>query len=374
MQLLISTDKSLMLILSCLLFSCSVDDSDISLPQISEDEVYYLVSHGPSTDAGFWRDVLTEARISAEELGVGLIPLHPATETSGALLNFQMNQAVDANPPGIVGTVWGEGMQEVIFKANDLEIPVAAINVYPNPTEYTDGTANLLLYSGQNDYLAARDIAMGLVCATAGLRFANNRCGERTVQDVFNEFYSIYTIEVVCLVHQQADSVFQRCNGFKDVLVDELLLPIEQYSEITWNASNLGEGAQQVEAYYASKPDIERFLIISQGTTATADYLAANLSNEEIAKTKIAAFDTSSILCDALDSGRLEFLSGQGHRLQGKKALEYLYYYVKNGELPVEGMGPDGNPDPRWIVSPDGYPWYKTGPNLLYDDCIEPTE
>lgn len=127
---------------------------------------YYLVTHGPTTDVGFWGEVYAPALERARELGIELIPLHPATEVTGAQLNMHMQTAIDARPAGIIATLWGDGMVDVVRAGNRAGIPIAAVNVRPDAHEYqrqgsasdvpTDPTrGGFLFYSGQDDFTTA---------------------------------------------------------------------------------------------------------------------------------------------------------------------------------------------------------------------------
>jgi len=354
---------------SVFISSCNVDDRDIKQTQINQDFVYYLVTHGPSTDAGFWGDVLTEARQKAEQLGVGLVPLHPAQESSGEQLNAQLRQAIMANPPGIIATVWGEGMQQVIIEANMANIPVAAINVYPTPEEYATGEANLLLYAGQNDYLAAKDVVSALICGALDLKYEQQSCEGLSVTEAFERLQAQESLHTVCLIPQQSGGILSRCQAMRDMLLDELLLSSDQFTELVWNEAIVGEGATAIKEFVDSHPSTTKFLILSQGHSATSSYVGAELPSEQADKIVFGTFDLSSLICEALVEGTVLFASDQGHKLQGKMALDYLHFFVLNGYLPEAGKAVTGENDERWQVSPDGFPWYKTGPNLLYGSC-----
>lgn len=353
-----------------LISSCDVDDQGYQLTTENENFVYFLVTHGPSTDFGFWGDVLVETRSKAEQLGVGLVPLHPVVEASGELLNAQVSQAISANPPGIVATIWGDGMPEIVKQANASNIPVAAINVYPDPVEYGEGKAEFLLYAGQNDALAAEDVTSALICGAMNLRFDSGTCEGQSVADVFT-LLNAGNLHAICFISQQSEGVFTRCRAMKSLLLNQLGLDETQYTDLVWNETIIGKGADSISGLLNSLDNsgVENIIILSQGNSTAGSYVEANISGNLASKITIGTFDISPLICDAIDSGLLLFASDQGHKLQGQMALDYLHFFVTNSRLPELGIAPNGNKDERWILSPDGYPWYKTGPNLLYERC-----
>jgi len=352
---------------------CACGDDGNTQPR----ETYYLVSHGPTTDVGFWGEVFDAAEAVATRLGVDIEPLHPAVETTGAELNALMRQAVDARPAGIIATIWGDGMPAEVMRANQADIPVAAINVYPDVADYgpvaLDGTAppgkaGFLLYSGQNDADAADEVARSLVClGGAGAMYTDGSCGGTSVADAWTALTNGATVRAVCIIHQQSAGVLTRCEAMKAVM-NEVGLPAAQYEEITWNEAVPDAGKTAVQAYFAdpARADVDHFLVMSNGPNGAAAYLAADIAADVEAKIVIGTFDTSDAICDALTSGALRFASSQGHRDQAAMALAYLHHYVHGDRtLPEPGKAPDGSDDARWTTSADNYRWYKTGPQLL---------
>jgi ABC-type sugar transport system substrate-binding protein len=343
----------------------------------SSHEVYFLVTHGPTTDIGFWGEVLAGADETAGALGVTVEPLHPVVASSGAELDEQMQRAVDADPAGIIATVWGDGMADRVRAANAAAIPVAAINVYPDPTQYAmlgpdgaapDGKAGFILYAGQNDALAAVDVADALVCrAGAGQGFAGGRCDTATVADAWTALAAGHTVRAVCIIHQQSAGVLTRCQAMEATLV-ALGLPDGAFDRIRWSESVPGAGPQAITAYFAApaQAGVDRFLVLSNGHNGLAAYVGAGLDASVKARVTLGTFDVSDLICHELDLGEAVFASVQGPRDQARMALGYLYDYVHDqGALPAAGKAPDGSDDPSWTTSPDGYRWYRTGPQLI---------
>lgn len=354
--------------------SCSVNDQDLRTSDREVHQVYFMVTHGPTTDAGFWGDVLLGTLDKARELGVEVIPLHPAVEASGALLNEQMLQAINVNPPGIIATIWGEGMPDTVKVANAQGIPIAAINVYPDPSVFGEGAgkAHFLLYAGQNDGLAAVDVTHGIICSTVDKKLINDMCEEQSVHDTFVQISSDKKLRAVCIVHQQSAGVLTRCAAMKQTMLTEFGMSESEYHEISWDEATPGAGVQAINDYFndALLADVDHFLVMANGPNGIEPYLAADLPDPVKAKVVLGTFDTSPAICASLTNATIRFASAQGHQDQGKMALDYLHYYVENGVLPPAGKDPRGQDDPRWIVSPDGFHWYKTGPQLLYERCL----
>jgi len=353
------------------LYGCDVNDKEIQVERERGEFVYFMVTHGPTTDVGFWGEVFSETQAMATQLNVNVVALHPVIETSGDLLNEQMQQAINAQPPGIIATIWGDGMPEIVKQANAHGIPIAAINVYPDPEFFGVGKAEFLFYSGQNDVLAAVDVTLGLICSAVGQRMENGSCENAQPQDILDHLTATQQVRAVCIIHQQSAGVLSRCESMRKTLVEDMNLPASSYSAITWDEATPGAGIVAISTYFddPSIADVDLFLVMATGNNGIEPFLAAELSAGIKSKIKLVSFDTTEVICNALFSGDIIFASGQGHREQGKKALELLHFYVTQGFLPEAGIDVNGEIDNNWIISPDGYPWYKTGPVLFYGAC-----
>lgn len=359
------------LIFLLLLPGCRVDDRSTLLGSDDAAYTYFMVTHGPTTDVGFWGDVFQGTLAKAEQLGVAVIPLHPVIAASGELLNAQMRQAIAARPPGIIATIWGEGMPDVVKQANALGIPIAAINVYPDPSQYGPGKAEFLLYSGQNDVIVGVDGATALICSSAGKRLTNGDCEGTSPQTLFNALQGTDTVAVVCMIHQQSAGVISRCASAQTTFIDTYGLPASQFYPLSWDEAVPGDNVAKIQAFF-NDPAVSgysRFLIFANGPNTIDAYKTASIPDRIRAAAVIGVFNTSSAVCQALANREIAWASGQGQKEQGKMALDYLHYYVHHRTLPPLGQAPDGSADPRWIQSPDGYYWYKTGPEMFYDRC-----
>lgn len=365
-----------LVVLAVQVIGCSDDGESDSA------STYYFVTHGPTTDVGFWGDVLGGATATATQLGVGLVALHPAVETTGEALNSLMRQAVEAEPTGIVGTLWGDGMTAIIRDANQRNVPVAAVNVYPDPAEYaaspggdvsaaaSESEALFVLYSGQNDAVAAVDVTDGMVChaSTGTLINSAGECADgETRAAAWSQLQSNGAIVGVCIVHQEAASVLTRCATFRERLTQHYGLASTAVYEISWDESVAGAGKAAIEAFFAGldTATVATILVLSNGPGGAAPYMAAAIDQATVDMITVGTFDTSDTICAALQNGRIAFASSQGQKVQGAAALEYLHQYVTGGVLPESGRNPGGADEPRWTRSEDGYPWFKTGPDLL---------
>jgi hypothetical protein len=339
------------------------------------------VTHGPTTDVGFWGEVYEPALRRAHELGVELVPLHPATEVTGAQLNMHMRTAVDARPAGILATLWGAGMVEVVREANRAAIPIAAINVRPDASEYerqqrasdlpeSSEKGGFLFYSGQDDFTSALTMTRSLVCQRArGVLAADDTTcadGETTVAEAWAALEAEGPVRTGCLVHQLVLPCFQRCAAFLQVVEG---LGATSYEQIEWTASVPGAGEAAVRAFL-TRPENQAassLLVLGCGPLST-EILRATFSSvpDNLA---YVTFDTTEVVCEGLETGQVTLTSGQGHRLQAVRALEYLHHYVTQGELPAEGESPDGGQDLRW-TSDAQYRLYATGPELISDPSV----
>ncbi|WP_144394525.1 hypothetical protein [Pleionea sediminis] len=359
-----------MTFLLLLIFSCSVSD-DIRFEENERQYVYFMVTHGPTTDVGFWGDVFEGTQEKADELNVDVIPLHPIIESSGELLNAQMEQAILADPPGILATIWGDGMPEVVQAANSASIPVAAINVYPDPEFFGPGKAEFLFYSGQNDSIVGIDGSNAIICASEGERLINGLCNGISPESIYDSIVESEQIAVVCIIHQQSGGVISRCNAAQNLFINDYGHSQNDFYTISWDESVPGSSVEAIETFFnqSAIANYHRLFIMANGPVTIDAYNTATIPQVTRDKATIGTFNTSSSICTALLEGEVAYASSQGQDFQGKMALDYLHYYILHGDLPPEGVAPDGSTDERWTVSPDGYPWYKTGPTLYYDAC-----
>jgi ABC-type sugar transport system substrate-binding protein len=340
-------------------------------------EIYYLVTHGATTDVGFWGEVLAGGDEQAAQLGVEIEPLHPVSMSSGAELDDDLQQAIDAAPAGIIATVWGDGMIDKVRAANTAAIPLAALNVYPDPAQYgalaADGTApagkgGLVLYSGQNDAIAAVDVTHGLVChAGVGKSLVDGSCEGTSIADAWSALTTGHTVRAVCILHQQSAGVVTRCNTMEHILTAELGLPADAFDRVAWDESIPNAGRTAIASYFGdpAHAGVDRFVVLANGHNGVSAYVGAELSAAVKSKVTLATFDVSDLICQELVNGELAFASAQGQRDQARMALAYLYAFVHDHALPADGQRPDGSADGNWTTSPDGFRWYRTGPQLL---------
>jgi ABC-type sugar transport system substrate-binding protein len=336
----------------------------------SGKQQFYLVTHGRSTDSGFWGSVFRPAEEKAAELGVELIPLHPATETTGEALNVLVDQALAAKPAGIIATVWGEGMESRIRAANAAKIPVVTINVFPDSKVYGrpgNGTrAELLMYVGQQDYDAALTGTRALICkAGANELLDGSKCATKTVEEAFAAVKAKGPVVASCLLFEQTPGVLARCAAMSTVLT--ALDPTLTVTKVEWDGTKTGEGETAIRAYFnqTAVKAATTALVLATGEIAVAPYAASDLGTAVESKVKMMAFDLGGPVCGMLGNGRLTFAIGQGEKDQATQSLVYLHHYLKEGKLPEPGKTPAGGSDPRWARSDDGLPWFKTGPAIV---------
>ena len=338
-------------------------------PPPAPKKKFYMVTHGASTNQGFWGNVLTGANEEAQDAGVTLIPLHPATEVTGEQLDILMDQAIAAKPDGILATIWGDGMTQRVAAANAAGIPVAAINVYPDSTAYSatgaGGKAKFVLYSGQQDYDAATATTDALICSASGAgTLTGDHCGTTTLAAAYT-LAKVGSLAVAVFKNESSGGV----NARQQAMIDRIrvLDASATVDVVEWDRNLPGDDNAKISAFFALPRVSGAAHVIVMSASADAIVpLAAYLAAHASATTTLAAgvFDKPTNACTGFTAGWLKFWVDQNESDQGRKALRYLNTFIKTGALPAAGKDTQGTDDAAWTTSVDGYPWYRTGPRF----------
>ena len=255
------------------------DDGDLTIA---------VVTHGQSGDS-FWDIVKSGAEQAGEDQGVRVTYTgdgEPARQRQ--LIDNAVAQGVDglvvsmANPDGVRGSVEA---------AVDKGIPVVTINSgLEQSAEF-----GALTHVGQSEELAGE------------------AAGERLRDEGLSN--------VICVVHEAGNvGLEQRCQGAKSTFGGRM-------SNLQVDISNIADAQNTIKTKLLAEPDIDGVLTLNP-VVATA---AIRAKDEAGSAARLATFDVSADICDAIVDGDLLFAVDQQPYLQGYLPVVFLALKNRNG-------------------------------------------
>lgn len=269
----------------------------LARPAAAQDDQIRIVvvSHGQAADP-FWSVVQNGVADAAEDMGVTAEYQAPQTYDLVAMSQL-IDAAVASNPDGLVVSIPdAAALGPSIEAAVDAGIPVISMN------SGSDVAAELgvLNHVGQTEYEAG--LGGGQRMAEAGVTKA--LCINQEVGNV---------------------ALDERCRGFTDGITEAggtvEVLAVDAISDPT--------GAQQaIEAALQADPEINGMLAL--GPTGAAPAMAALESLGQTGTIKLATFDLSPEVLQAIVDGDVLFAIDQQQYLQGYLPIVLLTLYIKN--------------------------------------------
>jgi simple sugar transport system substrate-binding protein len=253
-----------------------------------------VVSHGQASDP-FWSVVQRGVQQAAEDMRVQVEYQAPNTFDMVAMSQL-IDAAVASSPDGLVVSIPDpDALGPAIQRAVEAGIPVISMNSgYEVAKEL-----GVLTHVGQTEYEAG--FGGGERMAAAGVKKA--LCVN---QEVGNQALDL------------------RCQGFTDAMT-------KAGASVEVLAVDLADptGSQQrIEAALAANPDVDGILTL--GPTGAAPALAALRSTGKIGTIKLATFDLSPEVLDAIEAGEMLFAIDQQQYLQGYLPIVLLTLYNTN--------------------------------------------
>jgi simple sugar transport system substrate-binding protein len=263
----------------------TTDRSDISI---------VVVSHGQASDP-FWSVVQNGVAQAGTDMGVNVQYQAPGTFDMVAMAQL-IDAAVATNPQGLVVSIPdADALSDSIKAAIDAGIPVISMN------SGSDVAAELgvLTHVGQTEYEAGK--GGGEKMGAAGVTNA------------------------ICVNQEVGNAALDlRCQGFADGLA-------ETGGTSTVVGVELADptGAQQrISAALSADSSIDGVLTL--GPTGAAPALAALEDSGQLGTMKIATFDLSPDVLDAIEAGNMLFAIDQQQYLQGYLPVVLLTLYNTN--------------------------------------------
>ncbi|MDM8518424.1 sugar ABC transporter substrate-binding protein [Anaerolineales bacterium HSG6] len=284
-----------------------------------------FVTHEVTSTNSFWAIIKRGADQAAKDFNI-TVEYHSLKKFDMALMAQLIEEVVATNPDGLVVSIPDEKiLASAIKKAVEADIPVISINAGQEATirntgreattknEFQEAPTNLgaLTHVGQLEYEAG--IQAGERLAEAGVRHG------------------------FCVNHWVGNlAIDARCEGFTDAMLS-------------------AGGIADTLAVDPTKPDdIQQRIDMALETISDVDGILTNNSNVGIAtlkalkksdllgKVKLATFDLSPQVIEAIQNKEILFAVDQQQYLQGYLPVMLLYLYLTNRNLPVDKITPTG--------------------------------
>src|SRR2546427_5823631 len=267
-----------------------------SCPASRSNIKFYVITHGQATDP-FWSVVKKGVDQAAHDMGVQAIYEGPASGTFDVVaMAHLIDTAVAAHPAGLVVSIPDpNGLGPSIKAAVAAGIPVISIN---SGSDVARGLG-VLVHIGQTEEQAG--IGGGQKMGTAGVKHA------------------------LCVNQEVGNAALElRCKGFKEGLAQTG----GTITELGVNLSNPTQTQQTIEAALQHDPSIDGILTL--GPTGASPAIKALQDLNKTGQIKLATFDLSSDVLNAIKNGQMLFAIDQQQYEQGYLPIVLLTLYKTN--------------------------------------------
>jgi simple sugar transport system substrate-binding protein len=255
---------------------------------------FVVVTHGQASDP-FWSVVKNGVDQAAKDMGVTVEYQAPGTFDMVAMAQL-IDAAVASKPDGLVVSIPdANALGPHIKAAVDAGIPVISINSGSDVAQ----SLGVLTHLGQTEFEAGQ--GGGTAMAAAGVKHA------------------------LCVNQEVGNAALDlRCNGFKDTLskaggtVDVLAI----------NLADPTDSQQRITAALTADSTIDG--VFTLGPTGAAPALAALTAMGKLGQFKLATFDLSPEVLQAISVGNMLFAIDQQQFEQGYLPIVLLKLYKSN--------------------------------------------
>jgi simple sugar transport system substrate-binding protein len=257
---------------------------------------FYVITHGQASDP-FWSVVKKGVDQAAKDMGVTAIYESPASTTFDVVaMSHLIDTAVAAHPAGLVVSIPDPtGLGPSIKAAVAAGIPVISINSGSDAAK----SLGVLVHIGQTEEQAG--IGGGQKMGTAGVKHA------------------------LCVNQEVGNAALAlRCKGFKEGLAQTG----GTVTEIGVNLSSPTQTQQTIEAALQHDSTIDGILTL--GPTGATPAIKALQDLNKTGQIKLATFDLSSDVLNAIKGGQMMFAIDQQQYLQGYLPIVLLTLYKTN--------------------------------------------
>jgi simple sugar transport system substrate-binding protein len=255
---------------------------------------FVVVVHGQASDP-FWSVVKKGVDAAGKDLGVNVEYQSPGTFDMVAMSQL-IDAAVASKPDGLVVSIPdAAALGPAIRRAVDAGIPVISIN---SGSDVAKGLG-VMTHIGQTEYEAGQ--GGGERMAAAGVKHA------------------------IC-VNQEVGNVALdlRCNGFSDAMSQHGA----NVDVLGVNLSDPTDSQQRIQAAISADASVDGVLTL--GPTGAAPALRALQSMDKLGTIKLATFDLSPEVLQAVQSGQMLFAIDQQQYEQGYLPIVLLKLYTSN--------------------------------------------
>ncbi|HZU00684.1 MAG TPA: sugar ABC transporter substrate-binding protein [Ktedonobacteraceae bacterium] len=255
---------------------------------------FYVITHGQASDP-FWSVVKKGVDQAGHDMGVQVVYEAPPTFDMVAMSHL-IDSAVAAKPDGLVVSIPdANALGPSIKAAVAAGIPVISINSGADVAK----SLGVLVHVGQTEYQAG--LGGGQKMAAAGVKHA------------------------LCVNQEVGNAALeQRCKGFTDAMKQAGAT----VKEIGVNLSNPTQTQQTIEAALQHDSTIDGILTL--GPTGATPALKALQDLNKTGQIKLATFDLSSDVLNAIKAGQMLFAIDQQQYLQGYLPIVLLTLYKTN--------------------------------------------
>ena len=255
---------------------------------------FVVVSHGQASDP-FWSVVKNGVDQAAKDMGVKVEYQAPGKFDMVAMSQL-IDAAVASKPDGLVVSIPdANALSPSIKKAVDAGIPVISMNSGSDVAKQL----GILVHVGQTEYEAG--LGGGERMAAAGAK--NALCVN---QEVGNAALDL------------------RCKGFTDAMTKAG----GKVEVLAVDLANPTDAQQRIQAALTSKTDVDSILTL--GPTGSAPALKALQGMGKVGQIKLATFDLSPEVLDAINKGDMLFAIDQQQYIQGYLPIVLLTLYRTN--------------------------------------------
>jgi simple sugar transport system substrate-binding protein len=267
-----------------------------SCPASRANLKFYVVTHGQASDP-FWSVVKKGVDQAAKDMCVTAIYESPASTTFDVVaMSHLIDTAVAAHPAGLVVSIPDPtGLGPSIKAAVAAGIPVISINSGSDVAK----SLGVLVHIGQTEEQAG--IGGGQKMGAAGVKHA------------------------LCVNQEVGNAALTlRCKGFQEGLAQTG----GTVKVIGVNLSSPTQTQQTIEAALQHDPTIDGILTL--GPTGASPAIKALQDLNKLGQIKLATFDLSSDVLNAIKSGQMLFAIDQQQYLQGYLPIVLLTLYKTN--------------------------------------------
>ncbi len=261
-------------------------------PQVAQSNlVFGLAVHANPAEDSFWGVVQKGAQDAADTYGITLKSGGSGDPSQQAqLVDTYVSDKVDGI---IVSLANPDAMKDSLQRAKDAGIPFITIN--SGVDVYKELGA--ITHVGQTEFVAGQG---------AGEQF--NAAGLK---------------KVLCVIHEEGNiGLEQRCDGLEDTFQGT----VERFNVATTGTRDIAGTSSSIQDKLIAESDVDGMLTLNPDIAGAA-LDAIKAAGRDV---KLATFDLSPAVLDAIDAGDIMFAVDQQQYLQGYLPVAFLYLYNVN--------------------------------------------